>query len=206
MGVVLALTAACLDTTDPLTTAGSVTMPDPGTMISGSAAMVVATVRNIRGGVIGNLSIGAYRSSDTAVATIDAAGIVHALKVGTTQLTATYSGITSPPVVLTVVPGPLYAFTKLADLPAQPIAGATYSVSVVASDFHGNRIPGLNIDFVVTKGGGSVDAATATTNQAGIAAVGFTMGTAPGFNTLDVSPHGYAAFVVFSATSASPPE
>ena len=43
-------------------------------------------------------------SSDTRVATINPSGSVTAVAVGTTNISATFSGITSPTVILTVVP------------------------------------------------------------------------------------------------------
>ena len=43
-------------------------------------------------------------SSNISVATINSSGSVKAVAVGTSDITATFSGITSPPVSLTVVP------------------------------------------------------------------------------------------------------
>src|SRR5690606_18255455 len=68
-------------------------------------------------------------------------------------------------------------------------------------DRHGNGVPGVTVNFVVTAGGGTVSPAEATTNSAGRAAAEWTLGTGaiaqevearvPG---LDGSP------VVFTAT------
>jgi alpha-amylase len=56
---------------------------------------------------IGNTLTGrvvTWNSSNPAVASVDANGLVQALAAGQTQITATSEGITSHPVTLTVIP------------------------------------------------------------------------------------------------------
>jgi adhesin/invasin len=67
-------------------------------------------------------------------------------------------------------------------------AGAPVPVrpAVRAVDGQGRPVAGVGVTFVVTGGGGSVDAADQTTNSEGIARVGtWTLGTSPGSNTLE---------------------
>lgn len=67
-------------------------------------------------------------------------------------------------------------------------AGASVPVqpTVRATDGSGQPVAGVEVTFVVTGGGGSVDGATQTTNADGIARVGaWTLGADPGTNTLE---------------------
>ena len=60
----------------------------------------------------------AYASSDPTVATVDASGVVTALKVGTTELSATSIGVTGT-TTLTVIPPPMFLFIT------DPLDGST---------------------------------------------------------------------------------
>jgi len=74
----------------------------------------------------------------------------------------------------------------------------------------GGPVAGIQVTFAVTSGGGSVDGATQTTNADGIArAGGWTLGSAPGTNTLEArSGTLEGSPVVFTAegTAAAPGE
>lgn len=47
-----------------------------------------------------------WKSSDTSKATVDNTGLVTGVAVGTTNITATVDGVTSPPLPLTVTAKP----------------------------------------------------------------------------------------------------
>lgn len=102
----------------------------------------------------------------------------------------------------TVVPSSA-AFAKTADgqtgavgqTLAEPIA-----VTLRLSD--GRPVPGVAVTWVVTAGGGRTSAATTTTDEAGRASVRWTLGGAPGLNSVSVSAPGIMP-VTFSATARS---
>jgi hypothetical protein len=70
-------------------------------------------------------------------------------------------------------------------------------------DEFGNGVPGQNVTFVVTSGGGTVSSATATTGATGLAATIWTMGPTLGSATLAATATGLTP-VVFSATAVAP--
>jgi adhesin/invasin len=77
--------------------------------------------------------------------------------------------------------------------------------AVVVRDAQGGALPGVQVTFAVTAGGGSVTGATPTTNASGSAAVGsWTLGTAAGENTLTATVPGLPP-VVFRATAGAGP-
>jgi hypothetical protein len=107
----------------------------------------------------------------------------------------------------------LQNFTIVAGAPTSvvPVAGdgqTAFADSAVAIppevlvvDFSGNPVVGAQVDFVVTGGGGNVTGGTAFTDSLGHAAVGsWTLGSAPGPNTLEAQVAGVSA-AVFTATA-----
>jgi hypothetical protein len=97
------------------------------------------------------------------------------------------------PVATNISANSSVAFTAL------PGAPVTNLPSVLLSDQKGTPVAGALVTFTVTSGGGSVTGATATSNASGIATVGaWTLGTAPGANTLSAQTGSLPA-VTFSA-------
>lgn len=74
---------------------------------------------------------------------------------------------------------------------------------VVRNAFTEAPVPGVSITFAVASGGGSITGPTAVTNASGVAAVGsWTLGAAPGTNTLTATATGLIGSpVVFTATA-----
>lgn len=63
--------------------------------------------------------------------------------------------------------------------------------SVLVEDQFGNGVPGVDVTFAVTSGGGGITGAAATTDASGIATVGsWTVGSAAGTNTLSATATG----------------
>ncbi len=89
-------------------------------------------------------------------------------------------------------------------------AGATVPIppAVAVTDQYGNPVPSVAVAFSVTAGGGSVTGAAATTNAAGIAAVGsWSLGSTAGTNSLVATAAGSAIAgnpVGFTATAVAP--
>ena len=50
-------------------------------------------------------------------------------------------------------------------------------IAVKISDDKGRGVPGINVDFLVTSGGGQLSASSAPTNSGGIATTRWTLGT-----------------------------
>ena len=149
-----------------------------------------------------------WSSSNPSVLSIDAAtGLATAKIPGTATITAAAEG-KSTTASITVVPGPPEKLIAWAgnNQTARPGAAVATPPSVMVTDAHGNPLPGVAVTFAVTAGGGSIPAAVVDTNGEGIAAVGsWTLGTAPGPNTLTASASGLSGSpFVFNATAALP--
>lgn len=157
-----------------------------------------------------NVISGGGTITGAASATTDASGLaaVGGWTLGTTagpnvlqatsgSLTASFTatGTPGPPATMTVSTGDNQVGFAGAALPTNP--------AVVVKDANGNLVSGVTVTFTVGSGGGSVTAPTATTNAAGIAAVGsWTLGANSGTNTLIASANGVPA-VTFHAIAAS---
>ncbi len=126
---------------------------------------------------------------------------------GTNTLTATSTGLSGSPVTFTA--------TGTAGTPASMNVnagnGQTATVntavatppSVKILDTFGNPVPNVAVTFAVATGGGSVTLATATTNGAGVGAVGsWILGTTAGSNSLTASSAGLVD-VTFTATGVA---
>lgn len=83
-------------------------------------------------------------------------------------------------------------------LPANP--------SVVVTDSGGNPVPGVLVTFAITSGGGSLTGPSQMTDANGLAAVGsWTLGPAPGENTMTASSAGLTGSpVILNATGTGP--
>jgi Leishmanolysin len=117
-------------------------------------------------------------------------------------VSATAAGLATVQFQATIVAGPAAA--------AAPTAGNNQTTGVRAAvpvhpavmvrDAFGNRVSGATVQFTVTGGGGSVTGATRTTVDGAATVGGWTLGAAPGVNTLTATIPGTAvAPVVFTA-------
>lgn len=120
-----------------------------------------------------------------------------AVSSGLTPATFTATGTAAPPSVMTIYAGDAQS--------AQVNTAVPISPAVVVRDAYGNGVPGVGVTFTVSSGGGSVTGGNATTNSAGIAAVGsWVLGPTAGTNTLTASSSGIND-VTFTATGTSGP-
>ncbi len=123
-------------------------------------------------------------------------------------LTAAASGVPkATSTAFGVLPG---AATAIAPAGGEgQMAGVGSSVpqppSVLATDVFGNPVSGVAVTFAVASGGGTVAGAGQTTGSDGIAAVeSWTVGNAPGPNTLSATSAGLAGSpVTFNATATT---
>ncbi len=114
---------------------------------------------------------------------------------GPNTLTATAAGLASSPVTFTAMAtaGPPAAVAINAGQGQSAVGGSVVPVdpSVRVTDAFGNAVPGSLVTFTVATGGGSVTGATPATNGGGVAAVGsWTLGAAPGANSLTATVAG----------------
>lgn len=195
--------------------AGSNQSARVGSMLPAFAA---ARVADRFGNPVANVSVtfATAAGSGTVLgspATTNAQGIATAgtWTLGTTSgaqsMTATVTGLTPATFNATATTGPAFALVSSAGnnqtvgiSTAAPIAPA-----VRVADQYSNPIAGIVVTFAVASGGGSASATTATSNAAGIAAVGsWSMGSAPGTNTITATATGLNT-VIFTATAVNAP-
>lgn len=115
----------------------------------------------------------------------------------------TLGGVTHALQNLTIVAGAPNSVIAVAGNGQTAFVDSTVAVApqVLVVDFSGNPVAGVQVDFVVTGGGGSVTGGTAFTDSLGQAAVGsWTLGSSPGPNTLEAQVSGVSA-AVFTATA-----
>jgi alpha-tubulin suppressor-like RCC1 family protein len=130
--------------------------------------------------------------------------------VGVDSLIATAAGVPDSPVVFVVNIVPPYKILSIVAGDRQ-IALAGKSVAVnpsvkLMAEPEDQPVVGATVTFSVTAGGGSISAASTTTDVAGIATAGaWTLGASGGTNTLGVtSPIATNGVIAFTATSVEP--
>ncbi|HEV2123489.1 MAG TPA: Ig-like domain-containing protein [Chloroflexota bacterium] len=96
--------------------------------------------------------------------------------------------------------GPPASVTKLGGDDQQATAGSVVPDPLVVrvTDANGNPVSGIGVTWAVSAGGGSVDPGATTTNAAGEASAGWTLGTAAGENQATAAVAGLSP-VTFSA-------
>lgn len=177
--------------------AGSIAVP--------ATQQLVATVRDVEGLQLARPV--SWESSDPLVASVNESGLVTANAPGSATVTATSEG-KSGSATIVVTTGPPSKLVPFAgnNQTARPGTAVANPPSMMVTDAAGFPVPGVSVTFAVTAGGGTLTGAVATTNSAGIAAVGsWTLGAAVGLNSLSASSAGLEGSpFVFNATSAIP--
>ena len=170
VAVLCLLLAACGGSTD--SGGGGVTPPAPVSSIVVSATassinvgatdQVTATLKDAAGNVLTGRTI-TWSSSNTAVATVDATGLVTALSEGTTTISAAAEGKAAS-VGITVLPvGP--ASISVAPTSASLAPGDTLQLVATVRDVGGNVLSGQTVTWT------SSDTTTATVSSTGVVAV-----------------------------------
>ena len=157
--------------------------PEAPTLVSlGDTASLSATVRNASGGTV-STSV-TWTSSATGVATVDGEGRVVAVANGTATITASAGGVSGSASV--TVRQEVDSLAASGDAQSADAGSALDSAVVVtALDARGNPVAGATVSFAVLSGGGSVDPAGGTTDEAGAAATTWTLGNAAGVQELE---------------------
>lgn len=111
-------------------------------------------------------------------------------------LTANATSVVGPPASITITFGNTQT--------AEPGQDVSQELEVTVLDAAGNPVPGSDVTFAVTGGGGTVQGGTQPTSLQGTASPdGWTLGPNPGSNTMDASVGGLAT-VTFTAEGAAP--
>ena len=128
---------------------------------------------------------------------------------GANSLTVTATGLTESPATFTATgtSSPKHISVDAGNNQTA-IAGTAVATppSVKITGLDGNVVVGAVVTFAVTAGGGSITAASATTNSSGIAtAEGWTLGTTVGTNSLRATVPGGDSSLTFLATAVAGP-
>jgi adhesin/invasin len=122
---------------------------------------------------------------------------------GVNALVASAPGLTSVTFTATAGAAAPSQFVKTAGDAQTAVAGTPVAISpaIRLEDQFGNAVPGLDVTFTATAGGGVVNGGSQTTDANGLASVGdWTLGTSAGPNTLEVTAAGSPASATFNAT------
>jgi adhesin/invasin len=125
---------------------------------------------------------------------------------GPNTLTATTGDHTVTFIATAFAGSPAEIAKEAGDNQSATVAQAvTIPPAVKITDALGNPVPGADVIFAVTSGGGSVTAGSQVTDEDGIATVGsWTLGTSAGTNTLTATAGSLTATFTATATVAAP--
>ena len=126
---------------------------------------------------------------------------------GQQTLTATADGVSPVTFTANVAPGPAANLVRISQDGQTATVNTNVPVapSVRAQDTFGNPVPGVAVTFTAAVGGGSVDGATKTTDQSGIATVNsWKLGTTSGQQVVRANADGVTQ-AFFAATALPGP-
>jgi 6-phosphogluconolactonase (cycloisomerase 2 family) len=146
----------------------------------------------------------------TGVAVV--AGWTLGATAGPNTLRATVTGLVGSPLTFAAagIVGVATELVRMAGDGQHAALGSTLPVApaVQVRDANGNGVGGVAVTFTVTAGGGTmagITSVTTLTNQSGSASVGWSLGPAPGANTLRATALGLnGSPVIFNAISYTP--
>ncbi len=143
-----------------------------------------------------------WSSSDVAVASVNGTGLVTAAGNGSAQITAS-SGTLSSSATVTVAQVVSQLQKTAGDVQTGTVGTAlAVALQVQANDRLSNPVAGQTINFAVVQGGGSVSAATGTTDASGRASTIWTLDMTAGTNhQVDATHANVATPASFTATA-----
>lgn len=147
---------------DPNQIASVEVSPSSNLLAPGSTVQLSATVRNLSGAIISGKTF-TWRSSNAAVASVNANGLLTALAAGETNITAEVEGVSSPNVPVTVTStSRTGAFTKNPSTSYNVSGSATLErqangalVLRLSDTFSSSNGPGLEVILSTTKSVGA---------------------------------------------------
>ncbi len=192
---------SCTSPVDPIVpTTVSINTGAIGLDALGATAQLDAVVRDQDGLPIESPDI-IWSSSNSSVATVSETGLVTAVSVGLAEITATSGDVSDQTGV--DVTQPVSGIAKPSgDLQIGTVGAALATpIEVRLEDRLGSPIEGIQIDFEVTVGGGSLTSTSATTNSDGRATSSWTLGTEAGTHQVTTTVSGESSSTTFSATA-----
>lgn len=164
----------------------------------GATMPLVARALDAHGYVIPGRPI-TWQVTDTAVATVDTSGLVVAIAPGRAAITATIDGVTSE-ADLIVAPA-LGTIGILSGMNQRAPAGTRLPAPILLQVLsrRGQPLAGATIHTAVQAGDGTVDPATAVTDERGRAEVGWTLGPRPGRQELRITADGLDTVLALAA-------
>ena len=136
--------------------------PGAANVVVGGSQQLVATVRDAAGTILSGRIV-SWASSNAAVASVAASGLVTALAVGSATITATSEGQSGVSVV-TVVPLPPVVVASIAVIPGAPTMqlGGTQQLAATTRDASGNVLVGRSVTWT------SANATVASVSASGL--------------------------------------
>jgi hypothetical protein len=131
------------------TTASIAVSPASPSIAANATQQFTATAKDSSGNTIAGVTF-TWASSSTSVATINGSGLATAVTVGTTQITASASGVTSSPDTL-MVTAPVVATITVSPASPSIAANATQQFTATAKDSGGNTITGVTFTWASSR-------------------------------------------------------
>src|SRR2546428_362438 len=182
LAAALPMDIACNDPTSPPppgppTVASIAVAPSPGTLLVGSTAQLTATTKDSAGSVLTGRAV-TWASSNPAVATVSATGLVTGVAVGSATIMATAEGKNGTAAVTVTVPPPV-PVASVTVAPATVLVGVTVQLTATTKDAAGNVLTGRTVTWATS------NPAVATVNSTGLAT-----GVAAGQATITATSEG----------------
>jgi len=182
LAAALLMDIACNDSTSPPppgppTVASIAVAPSPGTLLVGSTAQLTATTKDSAGSVLTGRAV-TWASSNPAVATVSATGLVTGVAVGSATIMATAEGKNGTAAVTVTVPPPV-PVASVTVAPATVLVGVTVQLTATTKDAAGNVLTGRTVTWATS------NPAVATVNFTGLAT-----GVAAGQATITATSEG----------------
>ena len=171
----------------------SVSPAAPSVQVGGTVQLSAVT-RDASGNVVVGRTI-SWSSSNTAVATVSASGLVRALLAGSSNITATSGGVSALSAVTVTAPPPQpVASVSLSPSTANLAVGQTQQLVATVRDANNNLLTGRTVTWT------SSNSATAT-----VSASGLVRAQAPGSATIIATSEGVAGTATITVPSSPPP-
>jgi trimeric autotransporter adhesin len=176
-------------TPPPAPVATVVVMPGSVSINVGGTAPLTATTKDAQGTTLTGRTV-TWASSDQAVATVSAAGVVTSVSVGAAVITATSEGVNGSATVTVTTPPPVpVATVAIAPSSLSVNVGASGSLTATTKDAQGNTLAGRVVTWA------SSDQAVATVSGSGVV-TGVAVGTA----TITATSEGIASSITATVT------
>ncbi len=151
----------------------------------GATLMLTARIRDQNGAPMSGTVT--WSSDNPSVATVDATGLLTAVQNGTATVTATSGSLSATVPVSVEQVATLIAIVSGDGQTATVGQALAEAIVVRADDAGGTAVVGVDLEFIVTSGGGTVGASTVLTDAQGLASTTWTLGNTAGLQQVDAS-------------------